>query len=113
MPELVFKGKEFVFNHHLSVPHRPLVPHRDKSLGGVSLAGHLIIHGDNLHALKALLPLYAGKVDCVFIDPPYNTGHEGWSYSDNVNGPMIREWLVPFHRSFDGLTDPSGEAGWG
>jgi hypothetical protein len=62
--------------------------------GGVGFDGNLIIHGDNLHALKALLPLYAGTIDCVFIDPPYNTGQEGWSYNDNVNGPMIREWLA-------------------
>jgi len=93
MTELNFKGKEFVYNHHLAVPFRPLVPHADKGIGPVSFDGNLIIHGDNLHALKALLPLYAGKVDCIFIDPPYNTGNEGWCYNDNVNAPMIREWL--------------------
>ncbi|HEV7690868.1 MAG TPA: site-specific DNA-methyltransferase [Hyphomonadaceae bacterium] len=91
--ELTFKGKEFVYNHHLAVPFRPLVPHPKKGVGPVALDGNLIIQGDNLHALKALLPLYAGRVDCVFIDPPYNTGNEGWSYNDNVNSPMIREWL--------------------
>lgn len=93
MTEINFKGKEFVYNHHLSVPFRPLVPDPDKGIGEPALDGNLIIHGDNLHALKSLLPLYAGKVDCVFIDPPYNTGHEGWCYNDNVNAPMIREWL--------------------
>ena len=93
MTELSFKGKEFVYNHHLAVPFRPLVPHEDKGVGEVALDGNLVIHGDNLHALKALLPLYAGKVDCIFIDPPYNTGNEGWCYNDNVNAPMIREWL--------------------
>ena len=93
MTELNFKGKEFVYNHHLSVPFRPLVIHSEKGIGEPSLDGNLIIHGDNLHALKALLPLYAGKVDCIFIDPPYNTGNEGWCYNDNVNAPMIREWL--------------------
>ena len=93
MTELHFKGKEFVYNHHLAVPFRPLVPHPEKGIGEPSLDGNLIIHGDNLHALKALLPLYAGKVDCIFIDPPYNTGNEGWCYSDNVNAPMIKEWL--------------------
>lgn len=93
MTELTFKGKEFVYNHHLAVPFRPLVPDASKGIGPVALDGNLIIHGDNLHALKSLLPLYAGKVDCIFIDPPYNTGNEGWSYSDNVNSPMIREWL--------------------
>ncbi|MDR4126686.1 site-specific DNA-methyltransferase [Yanghanlia caeni] len=94
MTELSFKGKEFVYNHHLSVPFRPLVPDETKGIGPVALDGNLIIHGDNLHALKALLPLYAGKVDCIFIDPPYNTGNEGWCYNDNVNAPMIREWLA-------------------
>ncbi len=100
MPELHFKGKEYVFNHHLTVPFRPLVAHPDKSIlasapGGEDGGGNenLIIHGDNLHALKALLPRYAGKVDCVFIDPPYNTGNENWNYNDNVNSPIIKEWL--------------------
>ena len=75
------------------MPFRPLVPDPDKGIGKPALDGNLIIHGDNLHALKALLPSYAGKVDCIFIDPPYNTGNEGWCYNDNVNAPMIREWL--------------------
>ncbi|MGE4430770.1 MAG: site-specific DNA-methyltransferase [Sphingobium sp.] len=93
MPELNFKGKEFVYNHHLTVPFRPLVPDADKGIGEPALDGNLIIHGDNLHGLKALLPTHAGKVDCIFIDPPYNTGNEGWCYNDNVNSPMIKEWL--------------------
>lgn len=93
MTELNFKGKEFVYNHHLAVPFRPLVPDEDKGIGPVTLDGNLIIHGDNLHALKALLPIYAGKVDCVYIDPPYNTGNKEWAYRDDVNAPMILEWL--------------------
>lgn len=93
MPEIQFKGKEFVFNHHLSVPYRPLVPHKDKSIGAANINDNLVVHGDNLHALKALMPMYAGKIDCIFIDPPYNTGNEGWAYNDNVNSPMIKEWL--------------------
>jgi len=91
MPELHFKGKEYVYNHHLTVPYRPLVAHPDKSVGDET--ENLIIQGDNLHALKALLPRYADKVDCIFIDPPYNTGEENWSYNDNVNSPIMREWL--------------------
>ncbi len=94
MTELVFKGKEFVWNHHFAVPARPLVPQPEKGIGEVRLDGNLIVQGDNLHALKALLPMYAGKVDCIFIDPPYNTGNEGWAYNDNVNAPMIKEWLA-------------------
>lgn len=93
MPELNFKGKEFVYNHHLTVPFRPLEIQSDKGIGEPALDGNLIIHGDNLHGLKALMPSHAGKIDCIFIDPPYNTGQEGWCYNDNVNSPMIREWL--------------------
>jgi adenine-specific DNA-methyltransferase len=93
MPEIVFKGKEYVYNHHLSVPYRPLVAHADKGVGAPDLGGNLVIHGDNLHALKSLLPRYAGQVDLIFIDPPYNTGNEGWCYSDGVNSPIMKEWL--------------------
>ena len=93
MPEIVFKGKEYVYNHHLTVPYRPLVAHADKGVGPADLAGNLVIHGDNLHALKSLLPRYAGAVDLIFIDPPYNTGNEGWCYSDGVNSPIMKEWL--------------------
>ena len=59
----------------------------------LAVDGNLIIHGDNLHALKALLPTYAGKVKCIYIDPPYNTGSQAWVYNDNVNSPMMRQWL--------------------
>jgi adenine-specific DNA-methyltransferase len=97
MPSLEFKGKSFVYTHHLSVPFRELVVDAKKSLlvngQKPSLDDNLIIHGDNLHALKALLPVYAGKVDCIFIDPPYNTGNEGWCYNDNVRSPLMKEWL--------------------
>lgn len=93
MPEIVFKGKEYVYNHHLSVPYRPLVADAAKGVGPADLNSNLVIHGDNLHALKALLPRYAGQVDLVFIDPPYNTGNEGWCYSDGVNSPIMKEWL--------------------
>lgn len=93
MPEIVFKGKEYVYNHHLTVPYRPLLADKSKGVGPEDLNSNLIIHGDNLHALKALLPRYAGSVDLVFIDPPYNTGNEGWCYNDNVNSPIMKEWL--------------------
>lgn len=69
------------------MPHRPLKPDADKSVGKPKLDGNLIVHGDNLHALKSLLLMYAGKVNCVYIDPPYNTGSEGWHCNDNVNSP--------------------------
>ena len=60
---------------------------------GDAASGNLLVQGDNLHALKALLPRYAGQVKCIYIDPPYNTGNEGWAYNDNVNSPEIRKWL--------------------
>lgn len=56
-------------------------------------SGNLLVEGDNIEALKALLPYYAGKVKCIYIDPPYNTGSEKWVYNDNVNSPEIRKWL--------------------
>ncbi|HCN38124.1 MAG TPA: site-specific DNA-methyltransferase [Bacteroidetes bacterium] len=94
MPTLHFKGKTFVQNHHLAVKYHQLVPKKELSLTNkVSLHDNLIIQGDNLKALKALLPTYAGKVKCIYIDPPYNTGSEKWVYNDNVNSPMIQEWL--------------------
>ena len=94
MAQLQFKGKPFVQNHHLLVKYHELVPVKSKSLTKkVSLHDNLIIHGDNLKALKALLPLYAGKIKCIYIDPPYNTGNEKWIYNDNVNSPMMQEWL--------------------
>ena len=93
MTELHFKGKEFVYNHHLSVPVHSLDVVPRKSIGKPRLDGNLIVQGDNLYALKALIPLYARKVDCIFIDPPYNTGNEGWCYSDSVNSPMMKEWF--------------------
>jgi adenine-specific DNA-methyltransferase len=96
MPTLEFKGKPFVYSHHLSVPFRELVIDPTKSLPGgkkAALDDNLIIYGDNLEALKALLPRCAGKVDVIYIDPPYNTGSEGWAYNDNVNSPLMKNWL--------------------
>jgi len=95
MPQLQFKGKQFVQNYHFTVPYRVLKPVPSKSFpkGRASLDDNLIIHGDNLAALKALLPKYAGQIKCIYIDPPYNTGNEHWIYSDNVNSPMMKEWL--------------------
>lgn len=94
MAILQFKGKTFVQNHHLAVKYHQLIPDKSKSCTDkISLNDNLIIHGDNLTALKALLPTYAGKIKCIYIDPPYNTGNEKWIYNDNVNSPMMQEWL--------------------
>lgn len=92
MPTLNWIGKEAVVNHHKEIPYRLL--HADEQLSvGEPGTGNLLVEGDNLLALKALLPYYAGKVKCIYIDPPYNTGDENWAYNDNVNAPEIRRWL--------------------
>jgi adenine-specific DNA-methyltransferase len=102
MPTLNWIGKDAVVKHHKDVPYRLLEPVAKLSCGKVgagdtateaAASGNLIVQGDNLHALKALLPRYAGQVKCIYIDPPYNTGNEGWAYNDNVNSPEIRKWL--------------------
>ena len=93
MPSLEFKGKQHIYAHHLTVPYRQLIPDDDRSLDPAGADDNLIVHGDNLEALKALLPRYAERVKCIYIDPPYNTGNEGWSYNDNVNSPLMQDWL--------------------
>lgn len=95
MPTLEWMGKNKVVAYHRQVPYRVLerVPEKSVLDSHGSDRGNMIIHGDNLEALKALLPEYEGKVDCIYIDPPYNTGNEGWVYNDNVNDPRIRKWL--------------------
>ena len=96
MPTLNWIGKEAVINHHDEVPIHTLTHDPDRSLGTKNEplgTGNLLIEGDNLLALKALLPYYAGRVKCIYIDPPYNTGNENWIYNDNVNNPTIRKWL--------------------
>jgi adenine-specific DNA-methyltransferase len=94
MPSLNFKGKALVQNFHLLVPYHELKPVKSKSLTSkVSLHDNLVVHGDNLKALKSLLPYYHGKVKCIYIDPPYNTGNENWVYNDNVSSPMMQDWL--------------------
>ncbi|MGD9562846.1 MAG: site-specific DNA-methyltransferase [Pyrinomonadaceae bacterium] len=121
MPVLNWIGKEAVVKHHKEVPFRliepvaelgartllsasPVPPARngpaalssDEASNDADMsvrAPNLIIEGDNLHALKALLPRYAGQVKCIYIDPPYNTGNEGWAYNDNVKSPEILKWL--------------------
>ncbi|RUS68103.1 Modification methylase MboII [Saezia sanguinis] len=91
MPTLNWIGKKAVIIHHKEVPFRLLEPEQIFSCEADN--GNLIVQGDNLQALKSLLPRYAGKVKCIYIDPPYNTGNEGWAYNDNVNSPEIQKWL--------------------
>lgn len=112
MPTLEWIGKEKVINHHQEVPFRVLDrqysfdengQHAEEKVNcaegareaalGRNGSENMIIHGDNLDALKALLPRYEGRVKCIYIDPPYNTGNENWVYNDNVNDPKIKKWL--------------------
>ena len=97
MPTLEWIGKSKVINHHQDVPFRVLERKYSFDENGQHSedngSENMIIRGDNLEALKALLPRYEGRVKCIYIDPPYNTGEEGWVYNDNVNDPKIKKWL--------------------
>jgi len=104
MPTLNWLGKESVVNHHHDVPFKTLEKQYTFDNGKIVIEDcgdgvhtvsteNKIIHGDNLEALKALLPEYEGRIKCIYIDPPYNTGNEGWVYNDNVNSPRIQKWL--------------------
>lgn len=97
MPTLHWIGKDKVVNHHRDVPFRVLEHQYGFDAIGdkkeATQSGNKVIHGDNLEALKALLPEYEGKIKCIYIDPPYNTGSENWVYNDNVNHPKIKKWL--------------------
>ncbi len=93
MPTLDWIGKNAVIDHHRKVPYHLLRCDAKLSAGDAD-AGNLLVQGDNLLALKALLPYYARQVKCIYIDPPYNTGNEGWVYNDNVNSPEIKKWLA-------------------
>jgi adenine-specific DNA-methyltransferase len=92
MPTLDWIGKKAVLDHHRQVPYRLLKCDASLSAGDPD-SGNLLIQGDNLLALKAVLPYYAGKVKCIYIDPPYNTGNEKWVYNDAVNSPEMQRWL--------------------
>jgi adenine-specific DNA-methyltransferase len=91
MPKLDWIGKQYVVNHTDDVPFRLLERISEASVGEDS--GNVIVHGDNLEALKALLHYYRERVKLVFIDPPYNTGNENWVYNDRMNTPKIKWWL--------------------
>lgn len=96
MPTLQWVGKSKVVNHHYDVPFRLLEKNytfKAKEDLSENSANNRIIQGDNLEVLKSLLPEFEGKVNCIYIDPPYNTGNEGWVYNDAVNDPKIRKWL--------------------
>lgn len=92
MPFLDWYGRKAVENYHHKVSYHLLKRNDNYSVGEPG-SGNLAVQGDNLIALKALLPYYAGQVKCIYIDPPYNTGTENWVYNDNVNSPEIKQWL--------------------
>jgi adenine-specific DNA-methyltransferase len=96
MPTLHWIGKDKVINHHHDVPFKVLDHQYTFNGNSAPVSGtspNKIIHGDNLEALKALLPQYEGKIKCIYIDPPYNTGNENWVYNDNVSDPRLKKWL--------------------
>lgn len=106
MPTLHWIGKEKVINHHLDVPFKVLEHSYGFDNGTQTRtetqSGNKIIHGDNLEALKALLPEYEGQIKCIYIDPPYNTGKDEWKYNDRVDHPRIKSW-------FDKIVGKEGE----
>ena len=97
MPYLNFKGKTAVETYHHTLAHHTFELASDLSVlepdQEPSLDGNLIIEGDNLLALKALLPTHKGRIKCIYIDPPYNTGNEGWVYNDNLTQPQFKAWI--------------------
>jgi len=97
MPVLQFKGKTAIECYHHTVPHHTLEFDAKLSVLGKGekprLDGNLIVEGDNLIALKAILLTHAGWIKCIYIDPPYNTGNEGWVYNDNLTQPQFKEWI--------------------
>ena len=94
MPTLEWIGKSKVINHHQDVPFRVLERKYSFDENGQhnedNGSENMIIRGDNLEALKALLPRYEGRVKCIYIDPPYNTGHD-FIYRDDF-GMSREEW---------------------
>ena len=98
MPTLEWIGKEKVVNHHLDVPYRVLERNYSFDENGQheedNGSENIIIRGDNLEALKALLLRYEGKVKCIYIDPPYNTGNEGGSITITSTTPASRNGCI-------------------
>lgn len=92
--ELTWIGKNNPDYDIANIEPRILEERTDLSYGDKD-TDNMIIHGDNLLALKALLPEYEGKVRCIFIDPPYNTGSTGWKYDDSVEHSLWLSLMKP------------------
>ena len=88
MPFLEWEYKELIVDHDKDVLFR--LPIVQKRIGD---GANIFVEGDNLEALKSLLPKFKNSIKCIFIDPPYNTGSEEWKYNDNVTSPEMKQWI--------------------
>lgn len=107
MPILEWLNKDEAVRAAQQVPYRLLEPVPELSYGDPS-ASNMLIQGDNLDALKALLPHYAGKVKCIYIDPPYNTKSAFEHYDDNLEHS---QWLSLMYPRFELLRELLSEEG--
>ena len=107
MPTLQWLDDEQARRTVEKVPYRMLQPDDALSCGD-SAAGNMLIQGDNLDALKSLMPYFAGRVKCVFIDPPYNTGSAFEHYDDNIEHST---WLSLMYPRLELLRDLLAEDG--
>ena len=89
------------------VPYR-ILETAGKGVYGDPINDNLLIQGDNLDALKSLLPFYAGCVKCIFIDPPYNTGNAFTHYDDNLEHAQWLEIMYPRIELLRGLLASDG-----
>ena len=90
MPYIDWLGKDDVVHHHKEIAYKTI---DCQEVVGDANSENMIIKGDNLLALKSLLPYYANAVKMIYIDPPYNTGNTSWIYNDNMGSPLIKKWL--------------------
>ena len=107
MPSLTWLTREDDLKRAAAVPYRLL--EADPALShGDPAAGNMLIQGDNLDALKALLPYYKGRVKCIYIDPPYNTRSAFEHYDDNLEHT---QWLAMIYPRLELLRDLLAEDG--
>ncbi|MGQ0446301.1 MAG: site-specific DNA-methyltransferase, partial [Beijerinckiaceae bacterium] len=107
MPILHWLDREKHVKAAEAVPYR-LLEADDAHSAGDSETSNMLIQGDNLEALKALLPYYAGRVKCIFIDPPYNTRSAFEHYDDNLEHS---QWLAMMYPRLELLRELLAEDG--
>ena len=107
MPTLHWLTRDADIHAATRVPYRLLEEAPDLSTGDPN-AGNMLIQGDNLEALKALLPFYAGQVKCIYIDPPYNTRSAFEHYDDNLEHS---KWLATIWPRLELLREMLAEDG--